>query len=236
MKLCLVVPTRNRPELAIRAARSVLTQPAPDLSVLVSDNSASAEDVRALEALCRDAGDQRLHYVRPAEELSMPAHWDWALERALSVTDATHFGIQYDRKLWKPGELALLRDLCAVDPDLLLTYPTDVAEPSGARFICGQMPGTGKVYEIACERVMDGAAFLTASDIPYFASKDGRAFGYSCAINGAVGLLILRAGRNRGSMTLLADGKHLLADAITSAAVIMALIRASNMPTARAAP
>ena len=39
---------------------------------------------------------------------------------------------------------------------------------------------------LACERVMDGAAFLTASDVPYFASKDGRAFGYSCAVNGAV--------------------------------------------------
>jgi 4-nitrophenyl phosphatase len=39
---------------------------------------------------------------------------------------------------------------------------------------------------VACERVLEGAAFLTASDIPYFASKDGRAFGYSCAINGAV--------------------------------------------------
>jgi 4-nitrophenyl phosphatase len=39
---------------------------------------------------------------------------------------------------------------------------------------------------VACERVLDGAAFLTASDVPWFASKDGRAFGYSCAINGAV--------------------------------------------------
>jgi 4-nitrophenyl phosphatase len=39
---------------------------------------------------------------------------------------------------------------------------------------------------LACERVLDGAAFLTASDVPWFASKDGRAFGYSCAINGAV--------------------------------------------------
>ena len=39
---------------------------------------------------------------------------------------------------------------------------------------------------LACERVLDGAAFLTASDVPWFASRDGRAFGYSCAINGAV--------------------------------------------------
>jgi 4-nitrophenyl phosphatase len=34
--------------------------------------------------------------------------------------------------------------------------------------------------------VLDGAAFLTASDVPYFATKEGRSFGYSCAINGAI--------------------------------------------------
>jgi 4-nitrophenyl phosphatase len=39
---------------------------------------------------------------------------------------------------------------------------------------------------LACERVLDGAAFLTASDVPFFATRDGRSFGYSCAINGAV--------------------------------------------------
>ncbi|MEO6040392.1 MAG: HAD family hydrolase [Croceibacterium sp.] len=39
---------------------------------------------------------------------------------------------------------------------------------------------------LACERVLGGAALLTASDVPFFATKDGRSFGYSCAINGAV--------------------------------------------------
>ncbi|MGB3796004.1 MAG: HAD family hydrolase [Alteraurantiacibacter sp.] len=38
----------------------------------------------------------------------------------------------------------------------------------------------------ACKAVLDGAAFLTASDVPFFATKEGRSFGYSCAINGAV--------------------------------------------------
>jgi HAD superfamily hydrolase (TIGR01450 family) len=38
----------------------------------------------------------------------------------------------------------------------------------------------------AAGRVMDGAPFYTASDVPFFATKDGPAFGYSCAINGAV--------------------------------------------------
>lgn len=39
---------------------------------------------------------------------------------------------------------------------------------------------------LACERVLDGATLLSASDVPFFATKEGRSFGYSCAINGAV--------------------------------------------------
>ncbi len=39
---------------------------------------------------------------------------------------------------------------------------------------------------VACEAVLSGAALFTASDVPFFASKSGRAFGYSCAISGAI--------------------------------------------------
>ena len=38
----------------------------------------------------------------------------------------------------------------------------------------------------ACEAVLAGAALFSASDVPFFASKGGRAFGYSCAIGGAI--------------------------------------------------
>lgn len=38
----------------------------------------------------------------------------------------------------------------------------------------------------ACDAVLRGAAFFTASDVPFFASRSGRAFGYSCAIAGAI--------------------------------------------------
>lgn len=38
----------------------------------------------------------------------------------------------------------------------------------------------------ACARVLDGAHFFTASDVPFFATQDGPAFGYSCAICGAI--------------------------------------------------
>jgi cation diffusion facilitator family transporter len=43
------------------------------------------------------------------------------------------------------------------------------------------------------------------------------------AINGAVGLLLLRTGRRTGSLTLEADGRHLLTDAATSAVLLATL-------------
>ena len=42
-------------------------------------------------------------------------------------------------------------------------------------------------------------------------------------INGGLGLFLIRSGKKGGSITLEADGKHLLADAVTSAAVLVAL-------------
>jgi cation diffusion facilitator family transporter len=50
-------------------------------------------------------------------------------------------------------------------------------------------------------------------------------------VNGAVGLLLLRIGRRSGSMTLVADGHHLLSDAITSVGVLVALALMYFKPT-----
>jgi HAD superfamily hydrolase (TIGR01450 family) len=38
----------------------------------------------------------------------------------------------------------------------------------------------------ACEAVIAGAKLYSASDVPFFATQSGRAFGYSCAIGGAI--------------------------------------------------
>ena len=38
----------------------------------------------------------------------------------------------------------------------------------------------------ACTAIMKGAAFYCASDVPFFATQSGPAFGYSCAIAGAI--------------------------------------------------
>jgi len=40
--------------------------------------------------------------------------------------------------------------------------------------------------QAACTAVLNGADFYVASDVPFFATSAGKAFGYSCAIVGAV--------------------------------------------------
>jgi cation diffusion facilitator family transporter len=47
---------------------------------------------------------------------------------------------------------------------------------------------------------------------------------FAMLANGAVGFALVKVGRARSSITLEADGKHLLTDAVTSAAAIVALL------------
>lgn len=51
-------------------------------------------------------------------------------------------------------------------------------------------------------------------------------------INGAVGFLLIRKGKQHGSATLEADGKHLMTDVVTSAAVLIgvALVAITRLP------
>lgn len=64
------------------------------------------------------------------------------------------------------------------------------ASPSAAEcdavYVAWHPDCTMRDIHAACDRVLAGAAFLTASDVPFFATKEGRSFGYSCAINGAI--------------------------------------------------
>ena len=62
----------------------------------------------------------------------------------------------------------------------------------------------------ACSAVLEGAGFYSASDVPFFASKAGRAFGYSCAIGGAIARVTGREPELTGKPSLHA--LHFVAD------------------------
>ena len=155
MKLCFVLVTRNRPDYASAAIRSLLSQEgAGAFDLVVSDNSETADEARRLEEYCRGARDSRLIYIRPADPMPMAPHWNWAIEQAMERSDATHFGVQYDRKLWKPGELRVLAAACALDPRATLSYGSDVAFLTPQGFQAWVVPMSGRLYEIRTSAIV----------------------------------------------------------------------------------
>lgn len=57
--LVIVVPTRNRADLAANAVGSVVGQAGADVTVLVSDNSTREEEVARLSDFCRRRSSPR---------------------------------------------------------------------------------------------------------------------------------------------------------------------------------
>ncbi|MFL6859177.1 MAG: glycosyltransferase family 2 protein [Allosphingosinicella sp.] len=144
--LAALIPTRNRPDLAMNAVRSLKDQ-GVDIDLYVSDNSAAEG---ALRAFCEAEG---VTYLRPPAELSMPEHWDWALRQALERSPATHFTLHYDRKFSKPGHWDRIRALADRRPDRLIAFPIDHSSRVPPPLRIWQAPWTGKLYEIETARV-----------------------------------------------------------------------------------
>lgn len=149
MKIAAVIPTRNRAELAIAAARSLLEQDCP-IDVFLSDNSTSPD---ALRAFCRD--EPRLHYLRPDQELPMSTHWDWALTQAMERSDATHFTLHYDRKCSKPMTWGAMADVAARWPELVVTYSSDYISDLSPPLRVWQVDWTGRVFGVRTARIVE---------------------------------------------------------------------------------
>lgn len=163
--VAIVVPTRNRADLAIEAIRSLL--PIADgrlVRILVSNNSSEPAHVRRLADYCERSRDRRLLHIRPPGPLGMAEHWDWAIGQALELTEATHLALHYDRRVSKP-ELPLIFDAAAERPDLPVTYLLDTVHPRPRRFFVHQMPWTGGLYEIRTARAVRLAASGRLTDL-----------------------------------------------------------------------
>lgn len=126
VRLAFVIPTRNRAELAQRALDSVLSQ-LPDGSVIVvSDNSTQVQSRTTLQTYIEGLARGDVTYLRPPEDLAMPAHWDWALIQAESIRSITHATVLTDRMIFKRGALARLAALVAETPRSIISYNHDM--------------------------------------------------------------------------------------------------------------
>ncbi len=155
-----VIPTRNRPHLAMNAVRSLLDQDVP-VDIFVSDNSPSPD--AALRDLERS--EPRVHYLRPPRELRMAENWDWAVRQAMERSDATHVTVHYDRKISKPRQLHALQSAVETWPDLVITFPVDFVYGYPPPLRLWQVPWTGKGYLIKTSRVANLTAAGRASDL-----------------------------------------------------------------------
>ena len=118
----IVIPTHNRPALAVTALASAACQEGADCEIILSDNSTDPAAV----AECRSAAerlqdDQRVRYVRPPIPLTMPDHWEFATRHATQ----DYILILTDRFVMRPSTLAILADLIerdAAGPPEIVTW------------------------------------------------------------------------------------------------------------------
>jgi hypothetical protein len=156
--LVVVIPTRNRSDLAKKAVESAVSQIDCDVQVLVSDNSTASESRSNLCDYCHERGDKRLRYLAPPESLPMADHWDWAMRQAMALYDATHFAFLTDRMLFKPGTLKPLIEIIASYPDKILTYMHDMVDDFAVPVVVRQYTWTGNLYEVPATRLLEMSA------------------------------------------------------------------------------
>jgi glycosyltransferase involved in cell wall biosynthesis len=156
-----VIPTRNRAELAMTAIRSVLQQPVDNLHVIVSDNSTAEDSRSSLAAFCEQLSDPRLLYTAPPRTLAMSQHWDWAMSQALQLDDAEHFVYLTDRSLFKPGELLKITQFARRYPDKVISYDWVTIFDHQRPITVERQPQTGRLVEVSALRLL----FLSSRSI-----------------------------------------------------------------------
>jgi len=165
MEVLVVVPTRNRAELAPTTIASALADGDPRVSVLVSDNSTEPEQAERLRSWCEEQANERLRYVRPPSPLPMSPHWQWALERALEDGSATNVMYVTDRLVLRPGALGLLLPIAGRYPTDVVTFGDDMIVDHSQPVTLYERPWTGKLLRVDAKQLLRGVArgiFLVA--------------------------------------------------------------------------
>ncbi len=151
--LLIVIPTRNRAQLAIGAIESVLSQKVDNVRVLVSDNSTVPQEAALLSRYSERLQDERLRYLATPTDLPMSPHWDWAIGQALQ-SDATHFTVLTDRMVFRPDELRPLIEHVKRHPTKVLSYKPDKVADHKRPVKLALQPWTGDLFEVRAERLL----------------------------------------------------------------------------------
>jgi hypothetical protein len=167
-----IVPTRNRADLAELTVRSLATQEtAVPVTVLVSDNSTDEAEVArlrdAVAAWPQRTAAPRVLVIRPGADLPMGVHWEWARKRACEVPGTSHVLYVTDRTMVKPGALDTLVTLASCHPDRAISFTNDQVDDSAEPIRLVREPWTGRVCRVAAGRLLDlSAEMIVARPLP----------------------------------------------------------------------
>jgi hypothetical protein len=144
MRLAVVIPTRNRSDLAIRAIESVIPQLPDGSLIVVSDNSTQEQHSNRLRTYVQGLGRHNVRYLRPPADLAMPAHWEWAFAQVASIQEVTHTTVLTDRMIFKQGAIPRLAGLIAESPGSIISYGIDTVDDysTPVRLQCPAWSGT----------------------------------------------------------------------------------------------
>jgi hypothetical protein len=161
MRLGVVIPTRNRSDLALRAIGSVLPQLPDGSVVVVSDNSTQDEHESTLRAYVQGLARDDVKYLRSPPDLSMPAHWDWAFSQVESIPSITHTTLLTDRMILKRGAIQRLAWLVAETPDSIISYNHDLVDDYSAPVRLHSAAWSGTTLEVTSARLLELSAALS---------------------------------------------------------------------------
>lgn len=153
LRLTVVVPTRNRSDLALRSIRSVLVRH-PAVRVLVSDNSTDEAHRRATADAVAGFADDSIRLVRPPRDMPMTEHWEWALQKALADRETTHVLFLTDRMAFRRGAMAALLDAIAAFPTDVVSYTYDRIDDASRPVTYRPLPRSGALYRIRGEHLL----------------------------------------------------------------------------------
>lgn len=157
-RFLVVIPTRNRSELAAAAVKSVLDQKDCRAEIIVSDNSTDAHEAAKLSEFCSTLDVSRVRYIRPSEPLPMTEHWNWAMSEALRLSPASHIIYLTDRLFLKPFALKTLDEIVNLYPEKAITYSWDLINDLGSPVVSFQLVRTEKLYEVSSRDLLNLAA------------------------------------------------------------------------------
>lgn len=159
--LTILIPTRNRANLANAAISSIMTTGgASGITVIVSDNSTDASNSSSLARYIEDADYPSIRLIKPPLPMSMTEHWEWAITQAINETSSSHFSILTDRMLFRPGELDFLLPIVAEYPDEIISYTYDRILDHKSPVTYQPLPRSGNLLRLDSAHLLNMAATM----------------------------------------------------------------------------